>query len=456
MTIKRSSVFFISICIYSLLSLFWPELDIFWSGYSDDSGLNIAMACILHAILYHLLAYNFSNYCRTPGFLKTPFAIGCLVLIAYLGVPFLKYYGEARYVEFDVGLQYRLFALLVVCASIFTILKIYAKKWTLFYLKSHESMQRFVGPLFVPFMYCMFGASSFYMIVGSIYSTNNLSELQTTLIKAGYFISMYYFALFGIQHKAYWNELLFVVGGVLITYFLGTRYTLLLAVLLLGFGRISRIRSNQKRQSMVLLGLLLIPLVTIMILGPLTAMTKDRYGEISLNYELQRTDYVDFVAAASIADHKEHALKGLYTSVLWAIPGGYIDKAGLEFSMEPFFGNNQWRSSDRRNDVYTADTNDYPDSIFSCGAMVGGFVGVLLLPLVWFSFFSVVLSRLNKTLLLSFYLASVPGMFNIEIAFFRIVPILRNWFVTAIMLFVFIQLISFLYPKLESYKKGRK
>ena len=85
------------------------------------------MACIVHAILYHLLAYNFSNYCRNPCFLKTPFAISCLVSIAYLGVPFLKYYGEARYVEFDIELHYRLFALLVVCASIFMILKIYAK-----------------------------------------------------------------------------------------------------------------------------------------------------------------------------------------------------------------------------------------------------------------------------------------------------------------------------------------
>ena len=188
---------------------------------------------------------------------------------------------------------------------------------------------------------------------------------------------------------------------------------------------------------MVLLCLLLIPLVTIMTLGPLTAMTKKRYGEISLNFELQRTDYVDFVGAASIADYKENVFKGLYTSSLWAIPGGYIDKAGLDYSMEPFFDNNHWRSPDRR-EGYTPNTNDYPDSIFSCGAMVGGFVGALLFPLVWFGVFSMVLSRLNNTLLLSFYLASVPGMFNIEIAFFTIVPVLRNWFVISIILFVFI------------------
>lgn len=452
MTIKRSPIFFISLCVYILLSLFWSELDYFWSGHSDNSGLNIAMACIVHAILYHLLAYNFSNYCRNPGFLKTPFAISCLVSIAYLGVPFLKYYGEVRYVEFDIGFQYRLFALLVVCASIFMILKVYAKNWTLFYLKSQKAMHQSVGPLFVPFMYFIFGASSFYLIFGSIYL--DLSVTQITLIQAGYFISLFYFSLFGFQHKAYWNELLLISGGLSITYFLGARYALLLAVLVILFGRISRIQSNQKRTSMVLLSLLLIPLVAIMILGPLTAMTKDRYGEISLIFELQRTDYVDFVGSASVANDKENVFRGLYTSSLWAIPGGYIDKAGLDYSMEPFFDNNQWRSPDKR-EGHTLKTNDYPDSIFSNGAMVGGFVGAFLFPLVWFSVFGMILSRLNNTLLLSFYLASVPSMFNIEIAFWTIVPVLRNWFVTSIMFFVFIQLTSFLYPKVKAYKNAR-
>ncbi|WP_297766485.1 hypothetical protein [uncultured Muriicola sp.] len=453
MAIKRNSIFFISVCIYSLLSVFWPELEFFWSGYSGDSGLNIAMACILHAILYHLLAYSFSNYCGNPSFLKTPFAISCLVSIAYLGVPFLKYYGEARYIEFDVGLHYRLFALLVVCASILMILNIYAKRWTVFYLESQKAMHQSVGPLFVPFMYCIFGASLFYLIVGSI--ERDLSEAQITLIKAGYFVSLFYFAVLGDQHKTLWNGVLLVIGGLAITYFSGARSALLLAVLVVVFGRISRIRSHQNRKSMVLLGLVLIPLVTVMSLGPLTALTKDRYGGISLNFELQRTDYVDFVGAASIADYKENVTKGLYTSSLWAIPGGYIDKAGLDYSMEPFFYNNKWRSSDRR-EGYTPDTNDYPDSIFSCGAMVGGYVGALLFPLVWFGVFSIVLRQLNNTLLLSFYLGSIPSMFNIEIAFWNIVPTLRNWFVASIMLFVVIQLASILRPKFEANRKRRK
>ena len=452
MTIKRSSILFIFICIYSLLGIFWPELDIFWSGFSNDSSLIIAMACIVHAILYSLLAYNYSNYCRNPGFLKTPFAISCLVSIAYLGIPFLKYYGEARYVEFDIELHYRLFALLVVCISISLILRIYSKDWTLFYLKSQKTMPQSVGPVFVPFMYCIFGASLFYLVYGSIYL--DLSVTQITLIEAGFFISLFYFSLFGVQHNALWNELLLLSGGLSITYYLGARYALLLAVLVVVFGRISRIKSHQKRQSMALLSLLLIPLVTTITLGPLTAMTKQRYGEISLNYELQRTDYVDFVGAASIAGYKENPFKGLYTSSLWAIPGGYIDKARLDYSMEPFFDNNQWRSPDRR-EGYTRDTNDYPDSIFSCGAMVAGFIGALLFPLVWFGVFSMVLGRLNSTLLLSFYLASVPAMFNIEIAYWTIVPVLRNWLVISIILFIFIQLISSLYPKAKVYKQRR-
>lgn len=453
MAIKSNSIFFVSICIYSLLSVFWPELEFFWSGYTNDSGLDIAMACILHAILYHLLAYSFSNYCRNPSFLKTPFAISCLVSIAYLGIPFLKYYGEVRYIEFDIGLHIRLFALLIVCASIVLILKIYAKYWTVFYLKSHKSMQQSVGPLLVPFMYCIFGVSIFYMISGSIYS--NLSVAQITLIEAGYFISLYYFSLFGDQHKTLWNELLLISGGLSITYFLGARYALLLAVLLVVFGRISRIRSHKDRKSMALLGLLLVPLVTVMILGPLTTLTKDRYGEISLNFELQRTDYVDFVGAASIADYKENVFNGLYTSLLWAIPGGYIDKAELDYSMEPFFYKNKWRSSNYR-EGYTPNTNDYPDSIFSCGAMVGGYVGAFLSPLVWFGVFSIVLRQLNNTLLLSFYLGSIPSMFNIEIAFWSIVPALRNWFVASIILFVFIQFTSVFRPEFDANRKRRK
>lgn len=199
---------------------------------------------------------------------------------------------------------------------------------------------------------------------------------------------------------------------------------------------------------MVLLGLLITPLALLMTLGPLTAITKYRYGGVNLIYELQRTDFADFVGAASTADYKENVFTGLHTSSLWAIPGGFIDKAKLDYSMEPFFEKNRWRSSDYR-EGYTLDTIDYIDSIFSSGAMVGGFVGALLFPLAWYGVFIIILSQLKNTLFLSFYLASIPGMFIIEVAFWIIIPTLRNWIIFSIILFGLIQLIYSLRPRLR-------
>ena len=158
---------------------------------------------------------------------------------------------------------------------------------------------------------------------------------------------------------------------------------------------------------------------------------------------MQRTDFADFVGAASTADYKENVFTGLHTSLLWAIPGGFIDKEKLDWSMEPFYKKNNWRSSNYR-EGYTKYNIDYIDSIFSSGAMVGGFLGALLLPLAWYGVFIMILGRLNNTLLLSFYLASIPSILNIEIAFWTIVPTIRNWIVISLLLFVTIQSIIWL------------
>ena len=432
---EDSSIVLIAIFLYALLSVFWP-------GQVDGGKLGTTLACILHAVLYILLAYNFSRYCKNPHFLKTPLALSCLLLIIYLGVPFMKYYGAARYVELDIALHYRLFGLFVICASIFMIMKMYANKWIIFYRRSKE-IHRSVGPLFVPLMYSVFGLTTFYLITGSILTGNSLSAAQITFIMSGYFVALYYFALFGVQQKAFWNELLFVCGGVAVTYFSGQRFALLLSIFMLVFARISRIQSQKKRKSMVLLSLLIAPLALMMILGPLTEMTKTRYGGVNLFFELQRTDFADFVGAASTADYKENVFTGLHTSLLWAIPGGFIDKEKLDWSMEPFYKKNNWRSSNYR-EGYTKYNIDYIDSIFSSGAMVGGFLGALLLPLAWYGVFIMILGRLNNTLLLSFYLASIPSILNIEIAFWTIVPTIRNWIVISLLLFVTIQSIIWL------------
>lgn len=438
---KDSSIVLVSIFVYSLLCVFWPD-------QLDGGKLDITLACIVHAVLYILIAHNFSSYCKNPRFLKTPLAISCLLVIVYLGVPFLKYYGEARFVELDVGLHYRLFGLFVICASIFMILKLYAKKWILLYLKAQESMQQGVGPLFVPLMYSIFGVSTFFLITGSIFVDTHLSAAQFTLVVSGYYIALYYFALFGVQKRAFWNELLFVCGGLSITYYSGQRFPLLLAIFLLVFARISRIQSHKKRKSMALLGLLITPLALMVILVPLTEVTKTRYSGVDFYFELQRTDLADFVGAASTADYKENVFTGLHTSLFWAMPGGVVEKEELEYSMEPFFEKNRWRSSDYR-EGYSPLSTDYIHSIFAGGAMVGGFVGALLFPLAWYGVFVMILSHLRNTLLLSFYMASIPSMFAIELAFWTIIPSLRNWIFISIILFGLFQLISSLRPRLR-------
>ena len=444
---RDSSIVLISIFMYSLLCVFWP-------GQPDGGNLGTTLACIVHAVLFNVIAYNFSRYCKNPWFLKTPLALSCLLLIIYLGVPFMKYYGAARYVELDVALHYRLLGLIVICASIFIILRLYAKKWILFHLKSKD-IHRSVGPLVVPLMYSVFGITTFYLITASVLTDGNLGAAQIVFVMSGYYIALYYFAQFGVQQKAFWNELLFVCGGLAITYYSGQRFALLFSIFMLVFARISRIQSQKKRKSMVLVSILMAPLALMMVLGPLTEMTKDRYGGVNLFFELQRTDFSDFVGAASTADYKENVFTGLHTSLLWAIPGGVIDKEELDWSMEPFYKENNWRSSNYR-EGYTKNNIDYIDSIFSSGAMVGGFAGALLFSLAWYGFFTMILSRLKKKLLLSFYLASIPAMINIEIAFWIIIPMLRDWILISIILFGIIQLFSSLRPRLRRVVNRRQ
>ena len=423
------------ICIYSLVSFFWPVK-------LGGDKLGAAVACTTHAVLFMLLAYKFSRYCHDPRFLKTPLALTCLLLIIYLGVPFIKYYGEPRYVELDVALHYRLFGLIIISASIFLILQLYAKKWIRFYVRSRE-VHRSVGPLFVPLMYSVFGVTTFYLVTGSVLTGGSLTPAQITFIFSGYYIALFYFALFGNQQNSFLNEILFVVGGIAITYGSGKRFALLLGIFVLIFARLSRIQSSKRRQSMILISILATPLAIMAILGPLTEMTKTRYGGVSLLFELQRTDFSDFVGAAAAADYKENVVTALHTSVLWAIPGGLIDKEKLHWSMEPFYKENNWRSSDYRAS-YNKWNIDYSDSIFSSGAMVGGFAGALLLSLAWYGVFTALLSQLKGTLLLSFYLASIPSMLTLEVAFWTIVPTLRNWVVMSLMLFFVIQPIFWL------------
>ena len=431
---KDGFIVLVSLVSYSLLIVFWPHK-------AGSEPFNAALACAVHVALYILTAYAFSSYCKNPLFLKTPLAISCLLVLVYLGVPFLKYYGTPRFVEFDAELHYRVAALFLICASILIILKLYANKWIRCHLRSQDAMQRSVGPSFVPVMYTVFGTSTFFLITRSMFGdARDVSAAEHNLIVSGYFITLYYLAFFKVQKRAFLNELLFVCGGLAITFSTGQRFAVLLAMLLLIFARLSRVRSHKKRMSMVFLSLMIAPLAVVMTLGPLTEMTKTRYGGVDLIFELQRVDIPDFVASASIADHKESVVAGLYTSSLWALPGGIIDKARLEYSMEPFYRNNGWRSSDYR-EGYSPFNIDYNDSIFASGAMVGGFLGALLLPLAWYGVFTIIVSQFKSTLLLSLYLGAVPSMFNIEIAFWIIIPTLRNWILTSIMLFGLIQLI---------------
>lgn len=437
-------IIFGSFFFYALLCLLWPEQP-------ENGKLAVALACLLHAIIFHVLAYIFSNYCKNPFFLKTPLAFSCLLLVVYLGVPFMKYYGEARYIELDVGLHYRLFGLLAICIGILLILHLCAKQWVMFYWNASEAMQSSTGPLLTPVMYAVFGLSTFYLITGSIFSDSVLSATQIVFVLSGYFIALYYFALFGPQSKAILNEILFLVGGVAITYYTSQRFALLLAVLLLIFARISRIQSDNRRKSVVLMTLLAAPLAVMLILGPLTAMTKTRHSGVDLIFELQRTDFADSVGAASIAEHKVNVLSGLYTSLLWAVPGSLIEKSSLQYSMEPFYEMNGWRSSDYR-EGYTKTNIDYVDSLFSGGAMTGGFLGAVLFPLAWYGLFVLVLSRLRGALLLSAFLGSVPALFSLEVAFWNIVPTLRNWLVMTIMLFFVIQILNWMMYRLRQAK----
>ena len=114
-----------------------------------------------------------------------------------------------------------------------------------------------------------------------------------------------------------------------------------------------------------------------------------------------------------------------------------IDKTKLEYAEVDFQSANQWRVKDLRNG-YVRDATDYPDTVFSSGAYLGGYIGILLFPLIWVGSFSWFINKCSGLFSIAAFLACLIPMCNIELSVWAIIAVWRNYLITAIiMYFVF-------------------
>jgi hypothetical protein len=189
--------------------------------------------------------------------------------------------------------------------------------------------------------------------------------------------------------------------------------------------------------------LVYIPLLIISIIAPITNYAKEKDSVDLIRY-VNRADLSDFAISVCNDNDKITPFYYILNSLKWAVPSPFIDKQNLNYSAEKFFQKRGWRSSDYRKG-YTLFNIDYPDTLFSTGALIGGYIGLIIFPFLWLYLFNFILNKLPIFLFLPSYMASIPYMLSVEIAPWSVLPVLRNFIVTIIIFYVLIKIFKTLW-----------
>lgn len=426
--------YWISLIVYFLLNI-----SIYFS-YQPNS-IDLLLFSILHLLMMHFLIFRFSllllNFSKS---ILHPFSIFILTHIIYFSITHFKYYIKPNYNEFITDLDYRFAGSVLVFISLNILIsfcyKIYEKS-------NYDFFKIFLNEITKKYFYLftnIFSLSIGSLILFKIYFNPNIINNNFLELLINSYPVFFLLSLFAYIKKK--NKLIFFILTsciVSIFFIVGVRFVIIVSFLTIILFYISFLIKKINNLNKIFNILIYIPLLIILLIHPLTEFSKKIVRNDTIHV-INRSDLSDFAISVCLNNNQLSPLYYIANSFKWGIPGFLIDKQNLEFSDETFLKRNGWRSSDYRI-KYTLFNVDYPDTLFSTGAFIGGYVGMIAFPVLWIFLFNLIFKRLNNLCFISSYLATMPNMFRIEIASWTLVTVFRNYLI--LFLFFYLTLTVF-------------
>lgn len=429
----------------SLVIYFFLNTSIYFS-YKPNS-IDLLLCSLLHLIMVHFLIFRFSLLLSNfPKSVLHPFNIFILIHIIYFSTNHFKYYTKPNYYEFTTNIDHRLLGTLLVFLSL-NILIYSAKK--IYKNNFHDFLYIFLYEIKKKYFYIfvnIFSLTIGILILGDIfydfnYKNNNIISLLINTYPVFLLLSLFSYK----NKKSRFN--IFVLTFCIASIFSvsGTRHVLLISFLIIILFYFSSLPDWKITYKKVFNILIYIPLVITVLIIPLTEFSKKK-NQDDLIRVVNRGDLSDFAISVGIINNQLNPLHYITNSFKWAIPGYFLNKRKLEYSDDFFLKNKNWRSSDYRV-KYTIFNVDYPDSLFSTGAFIGSYAGIVFFPPLWLFIFYFIFKSLNKICLISSFLAIIPYMFKIEVATWAVIPLLRNYLVLFLTFYLTLRFFSIIFDK---------
>lgn len=436
-TVSAGVVLAFSLLCYVLVAFFY--------GMSFQRVLPAAiLASVLHAVMLHVLVWKLAQclHADTRRILS-PVSVFLVVTLFYFGITFLKYFADWQlYPEFTTDLTYRLLGTFLVFLSMLLLMR-----WWSWWSSRHQDetlailnrLGQRLGFRIMVLIGCIISVMVFYMIRGAEANPAGGAILsRRTFILASIAQSMFFpmlVATFFLRKGSIRNICftILMLSAVAILLSTGARNMLILTglvvILLVLFWK----RLKRTLRSSAVIFVLATPLLTLSFAVPLTTYVKMGKPNRYLVQTAQRGDLSDYAISISLLNHRPGPYHVLKNATLWAIPGTLIDKESLDYVGLGFQKAHGWRLNEYRAG-YTLYNIDYPASSFSTGAYIGGYIGMVLFPLVWVGAFIWFIHLCPGLLKVAAYLCCINEMIHIELAAWSIIAVARNYLLfTAIM-----------------------
>ena len=411
----------------------------------DNSSVESFIFSFLHILMFTFLIFRQAVLlCDFPQNILHPFNIFLLLNVIYFSVNFIKYYSYPNYYEFINENDIRFLGSSLVFISInilfsFSRYVFRKNKYDFFVIFTSEIKKRY----FVLFVN-VFSIAIAILILCKIFFDLDISDGKFLSMIIQMYPIFLLLSLFDYKERRNRISVFILIFG-LASFFIvtGVRHVALIIFILITLFYFSNNKFTILSYNKIYNILMFIPLFIILIISPVTKFTKNT-NENDLILYLNRSDLSDFAISVSANNPHPNPLHYFYNSIKWAVPGIFIEKSNLDNPEEGFLYKNGWRSSDYRMG-YSLYNIDYPDTLFSTGAFVAGYFGLIFFPVVWFFLFNLFFLKINYLFFIACYISIVPLLFKIEIAPWEIVPIFRNLIITTAVFYIFLKFFKIIF-----------
>lgn len=439
----------------------------FVSGQYLDAPVQALFASFLHAVMLHILVWQFAKIiCADKRRILSPVSVFLVVILFRFGISYLKYFSEPNYPEYTADMTLRLLGTFLVFVSMLGLLR----WWTWWSSRHPDKVQLilhnmgkirsfevfvFLGSL-IPVIGFFLNIIAFIFGEMSLAGTVVLSRSEFIFLSIAsslffpMFISLSFLKKGGIRKI---TESIAIISALLVMIMMKSRSSFMILMLLIPLFNLHSLKKQSQVMSRAVLFFLALPLLALTVAVPLSDYVK---GGIDPNFKnlvwtTNRAELSDYAVSICLADSQFRPYIILKNAVLWALPGSIINKAYLEYADVDFQYAQGWRLSDYR-EGYTLETVDYTDTIFSAGAFLVGYIGMILFPIFWVGAFIWFIDKCSGMLSAAAYLACFSPIINVEIGIWSIIAIWRNYILVTVIIYFAMKIVLFFTIK----RKGRE